>query len=83
MRISFHPGVFKQLQGLPRSAFPAVLTAILASADDARSPGVRKLAGSERDWRVRIGEYRVIYESDDAAQQVTVLLVAHRRVPYR
>lgn len=83
MRIEFHPEVFKQLQRLPRQAFPAVLTAIVALAEDPRPTGVRKLAGSQADWRIRIGEYRVIYEIDDSAGQVVVLLVAHRREAYR
>jgi len=83
VKIAFHPDVFKALQRLPRSAFPAVLTAIVALADDPRPSGVRKLVGSERDWRIGIGEYRVVYEIDDAADRIVVMVVAHRRDVYR
>ena len=83
MKIQFHPAVFQQLHGLPRAVFPSVLRAIVALADDPRPNGATKLVGSQRDWRVRAGEYRTVYEIDDAAQTVTILRVAHRRDVYR
>ena len=43
---------------------------------------VRKLAGRE-GWRIRVGNYRVIYEIDDSARQVTILHVGHRKDVYR
>ncbi|MGH3728460.1 MAG: type II toxin-antitoxin system RelE family toxin [Micromonosporaceae bacterium] len=83
MNVQFHPDVFKQLQRPPRPAFVAALKAIVGLAHDARPDGVKKLVGSGRDWRVRIGEYRIIYEIDDSARTVTVLHVSHRRDAYR
>jgi len=41
------------------------------------------MEGSLRDWRLRIGNYRVIYEIDDDARRVIVLRVKHRREAYR
>lgn len=82
MSIEFHPAVLKQLQQLPRQAFGAALHAIIALPHEPRPRGAKKLAGSN-DWRVRIGEYRIIYEIDDAAGKVIVLRVAHRREAYR
>ena len=55
---------------------------IAALADDPRPPGCQKLSGSDK-YRVRQGHYRVVYLVDDAAQQVTVFKVAHRRDVYR
>lgn len=83
MRIGFHPDVHKQLQQLPRPAFAAMLNAIVALADEPRPVGVRKLVGSESDWRIRVGEYRVVYEIDEKANKLTVMRVAHRRDVYR
>ena len=83
MNVQFHPDVYKQLQGLPRPAFAAALRAIVALAQDPRPPGVKKLAGSAGDWRIRIGEYRIVYEINDKAQLITVMRVAHRRESYR
>lgn len=84
MIISFHPDVYKQLQQLPRSVFRPVLDQILDFAREARPHGAKKLVGGGgNDWRVRIGEYRIVYEIDDPAQHVTVMRVAHRREVYR
>lgn len=83
MKVAFHPDVYKQLQALPRTVFGAALRAIVDLTHDPRPPGVKKLAGSRVDWRLRIGEYRIIYEIDDRARTVTVMRVAHRRESYR
>jgi mRNA interferase RelE/StbE len=83
VNVEFHPDVYKQLQRLPRSVFAAALDAIIALARDPRPPGVKKLAGSRDDWRVRIGEYRIVYQVDDRLRTVTVMRVAHRRESYR
>lgn len=77
MKVEFQPAVLKQLRQLPRRFFGAVLV------DDPRPVGVRKLAGPQQDWRIRVGEYRVIYSVDDGASSVRILRVAHRRESYR
>ncbi|MBV1856324.1 type II toxin-antitoxin system RelE family toxin [Catellatospora tritici] len=41
------------------------------------------LGGGGNDWRVRVSEYRIVYEIDDPTQTVTVMRVAHRRDVYR
>jgi mRNA interferase RelE/StbE len=82
--IRFHPDVYKQLQQLPRSVFPPVVDQILALAEEPRPAGCKKLVGGGgNDWRVRVGEYRIVYEIDDKAQILVVMRVAHRRDVYR
>lgn len=83
MNLRFHPDVYKQLQSMPRPVFVAALNAVIALTHDPRPAGVKKLVGSRRDWRVRIGDYRIVYEVDDATSTVTVMRVAHRRESYR
>jgi mRNA interferase RelE/StbE len=83
VNVEFHPDVFKQLQQLPRSVFAAALRAIVALANNPRPVGAVKLVGGENDRRVRIGEYRIVYEVDDQAETVTVFRVAHRSDVYR
>lgn len=51
-------------------------------SDEPRPSGSRKLRGRE-GWRIRIGDYRAIYEIDDEAREVLVVEVAHRRDIYR
>ncbi|MDN5747331.1 MAG: type II toxin-antitoxin system RelE/ParE family toxin [Pseudonocardia sp.] len=83
MRIEFHPDVYKQLQQLPRPVFAAALRSVVGLAHDPRPAGVRKLVGDRSAWRLRIGEYRIVYEIDDAARTITVMQVRHRRDVYR
>jgi mRNA interferase RelE/StbE len=61
-----------------------VLAAIRALATNPRTPGCRKLAGSKRDWRIRVSDYRVVYEIADEIRIVgRVNRVRHRRDVYR
>lgn len=83
MKIEFHPDVLKQLQHLPRPVFAAVLDRIIGLGDDARPAGVVKLVGAAGDWRIRIGQYRVVYAVDDRRGVVTIMAVAKRSDVYR
>jgi mRNA interferase RelE/StbE len=48
-----------------------------------RTPGCRKLRGSEDTYRVRVGDYRIIYVVEDARVLVTIVRAGHRRDVYR
>ncbi|MCK6627257.1 MAG: type II toxin-antitoxin system RelE/ParE family toxin [Anaerolineae bacterium] len=56
---------------------------LLTLTTDPRPSGVTKLRGVENEWRIRVGDYRVIYEIDDEKRMVTVLRIRHRREVYR
>ena len=73
----------KDLDALPSVAGRRVLTALRALADEPRPPGCRKLAGSADSYRLRVGEYRILYEVDDSVGLVTVFVVGHRQQVYR
>jgi mRNA interferase RelE/StbE len=83
VKVEFHPDVYKQLQRLPRQIFAVALEAIIGLATDPRPTGVVKLVGSSNDWRIRIGQYRIVYEIDEREGVVTVLTVAKRSDVYR
>jgi mRNA interferase RelE/StbE len=51
-------------------------------AANPRPPGCRKLQGGDREWRIRIGDYRVVYTIDDAKLLVEVTRIRHRREAY-
>jgi len=55
---------------------------ILALADNPRPAGCKKLRGYKDQWRIRMGDYRVIHTIDDIGNTVTVTHVAHRRDVY-
>jgi len=73
----------RDLKRLSRDLFARLIAAIQTLADDPRPPGCRKLAGSENDWRIRVGDYRVVYEINDRTKTVRVMRVRHRRDVYR
>ena len=60
-----------------------VVPSILALATNPRPAGCRKLAGGKSDWRIRVGDYRVVYEIADEVRIVRVNRVRHRREVYR
>jgi mRNA interferase RelE/StbE len=67
---------------LPQSIHNRVSDRILALEENPRPPGCKKLHGQEA-YRVRIGDYRVLYTIDDARKTVVVYSVSHRREAYR
>ena len=72
----------KELDALDDTLFTRIDRKILALADNPRPPGCKKLQGYKDQWRIRIGDYRVIYVIDNATKTVTVTHVAHRREVY-
>ena len=72
----------KQFNGLPHVAKPQVAEAINVLADDPRPPQSIKLEDIP-GYRLRVGDYRVLYTIDDKAKLVTVYRVQHRRDVYR
>jgi mRNA interferase RelE/StbE len=74
----------RDLKRLPAALFRRVIAAVRALAAAPRPPGARKLHGSGRDdYRIRVGDYRVLYEVDDKARAVRIMRVRHRREAYR
>lgn len=71
----------KALADLPKGDYERVRDAVATLAENPRLNGSKKLAG-RKGWRIREGDYRVIYEVDDGNQQVTVLDIGHRRDIY-
>ncbi len=55
---------------------------ILALADNPRPAGCKKLKGYKDHWRIRAGDWRVVYIIDDAAKLVSITRIAHRREVY-
>jgi len=72
----------KESQRLPREDYERVRDAIRALADEPRPAGCVALTGRD-GWRIRVGNYSVIYEINDTQHLVTILHVGHRRDVYR
>lgn len=82
-RIEYRKSVDKEVRKLPETVRRAVVMAVLALGDDPYPNGVTKLRGSERTYRIRQGDYRIIYEIHDSYLVIEVIKVGHRRDVYR
>lgn len=78
-KVIFKPSADKALSKLPVDVQRRIVTAVDSLTVEPRPPGVVKLAGDDNLWRVRVGEYRIVYEIHDGQLIVLVLRVAHRR----
>jgi mRNA interferase RelE/StbE len=72
----------KQIMKLDKNIIPLIKTAIASLADDPRPYGYKKLKG-ENAYRIRVGNYRIIYEINDNTIIVTVVSVGHRKDIYK
>ena len=81
-RVEVAPAVLRQLRELDPAARRRVQAAIELLADQPRPSGMKKLVGGDGEWRVRTGDYRIVYEIHDAVLLVLVVAAGHRRDIY-
>lgn len=82
--VHFKPSADKALRKLPEKVQKRIVAATEALGDDPRPPGCVKLKDEEEElWRIRVGDYRVVYAIQDDALIVLVVRVAHRKDVYR
>ncbi|NMD46671.1 MAG: type II toxin-antitoxin system RelE/ParE family toxin [Propionibacterium sp.] len=82
-RVEFAAAALRQLRKLDRVAQRRVQAAVELLAGEPRPSGAKKLVGGDGEWRVRTGDYRIIYEIHDGILLVLVVAVGHRRDIYR
>jgi mRNA interferase RelE/StbE len=80
--LRFKPSAAKDLRGIPRVDVERILARIEALRSDPRPTGCEKLSGQER-YRVRQGQYRILYRVAESELVVEVVKVGHRREVYR
>jgi mRNA interferase RelE/StbE len=76
------PSALKELEAIPPKDRRRIVTRIEGLSADPRPPSCEKLSGLEQ-YRVRQGDYRVIYSVDDEASTVVIVKIGHRRDVYR
>lgn len=81
-RVEFTSTAARQVRKLPRPARDRILDAIEDLGEDPRPHGAKKLVGERTAWRIRIGDYRVLYDVVDSELTVSVVRAAHRREVY-
>ncbi len=83
-RILIDPRAARQLESLPKTVIERLDRVILSLASIPRPPGTKRLRGKLHEgWRVRVGDYRILYKIDDDAREVSIFDIGHRRDVYR
>lgn len=81
-RVDLKPSAAKALRSLDVAAAARIRGAIALLAQDPRPPGARRLTGRP-GYRVRVGDYRILYVVEDDVLLVVVVALGHRRAVYR
>jgi mRNA interferase RelE/StbE len=81
-QIVIKPSAVKELDRLPLPVAKRVVAKIKALAKNPRPIGVKKLEGEPVRWRIRAGDWRVIYSIDDGRRAVDIVYVRHRSKAY-
>jgi mRNA interferase RelE/StbE len=82
-RIDWKNSAEQELRKIHPQQIPRIIQAVDALADDPFPPGWRKLRGAEQVYRIRVGDYRVIYHLEAEKQLLTIYHVRHRKDVYR
>jgi len=83
MRVVILPAARRDIAGLSREVAARVERAVDALAGNPRPPGCQLLRDRiPRIWRVRVGDWRILYDIDDGASIVTILRILHRSKAY-
>ncbi len=81
-RVEVKPSARKELERLSNQVIARITRRLEALASNARPPGCKKLKGGDQEWRVRVGDYRVVYTVDDQKLLVEVTRIRHRSEVY-
>ena len=81
--IIYKKGIDKELARLPKSDYLRITEKILSLAYNPRPHSCKKLIGSTNEYRIRSGNYRVIYTVADDVLTVVIIKIAHRKDVYR
>jgi mRNA interferase RelE/StbE len=82
-RIEWKPSAVQELKNLPRQIVGRIVNAVEQISTEPYPTGVRKLVGSEHSYRIRVGDYRIIYSVMASALIIEIIRVGHRRNVYR
>jgi mRNA interferase RelE/StbE len=81
-RISLTSSAEKELHELPAKMIARIFPRLEALMEAPRPSGCKKLEGGDKEYRIRVGDYRIVYTIDDPAKVIEVTRVAHRREVY-
>lgn len=82
-RIQFLPSVLKDIRRLPQNVLTMLQTRIDGLAEDPFPQGVMPIKGYDKHYRIRIGQYRIVYAVETTIRIITVIRIGHRKDVYR
>jgi len=80
--VEVKPSARKELEDLPNNVLSRVVRKMESLRENPRPPGCKKLKAYRDVWRIRVGDWRILYLIDDAAKVISVTRIAHRREVY-
>ena len=81
--VEVKPSARKELEALPDNLLARVIRKLEALGLNPRPAGCKKLKGYKDQWRVRVGDWRMVYIIDDTSKVVSVTRIAHRSQAYQ
>ena len=82
-RLLLKPTAYKQIKGLDPQVARRIVNALLQLQEEPRPPGAARLRGTLSGYRIRVGNWRILYTIDDEVREVQVYRIRHRREAYR
>ncbi len=82
-KLEFKPSAERELRKLGKSVIPRITKAIDALADNPFPHQSEKLSGSANAYRIRVGDYRIIYTVENKVLLITIIRIGHRKEVYR
>ena len=80
--VELKPSARKELEKLPAKLIERIFPKLEALEDEPRPAGCKKLKGGQQEWRIRVGDWRVVYTVDDVKLRVSVTRIRHRSEVY-
>jgi mRNA interferase RelE/StbE len=81
-RVALTSSSERELGDLQKKIIARIMPRLESLASVPRPPGCKKLKGGNKEWRIRVGDYRIVYVVDDTARTVDVTRIAHRSEVY-
>lgn len=80
--VELKPSARKELEKLPAKLIERIFPKLEALAAEPRPAGCKKLKGGQQEWRIRVGDYRIVYTIDDADLRISITRIRHRSEVY-
>ena len=81
-KLSFKRSAEKELRRISQPDLRRMVQKIQTLTQEPRPSGAQMLKGEARYWKIRQGDYRVVYQVDDLSQEVAIIKIGHRREVY-